>query len=38
MIRDYLREPSMMDLVFVVCTILFFGLGIVYLKACERLK
>jgi len=28
----------MMDFVFVVCTILFFGLGIVYLKACERLK
>jgi hypothetical protein len=32
------QEPSMMDFVFVVCTILFFGLGIVYLKACDRLK
>jgi len=28
----------MMDFVFLVCTMLFFGLGIVYLKACDRLK
>jgi len=28
----------MSDLIFVVCTILFFALGILYLKGCERLK
>jgi len=28
----------MTDLIFVVCTILFFALGILYLKGCERLK
>ena len=32
------REFSMMDFVFVACTLLFFGLGIVYRKACEPLK
>lgn len=29
---------AIMDFVFVGCTILFFGLGIVYLKVCERLE
>jgi len=28
----------MTDLIFVICTILFFALGIMYLKGCERLK
>jgi len=28
----------MTDLIFVICTILFFALGILYLKGCERLK
>jgi len=28
----------MTDVIFVMCTILFFALGILYLKGCERLK
>jgi len=28
----------MTDLILVMCTILFFALGIMYLKGCERLK
>jgi len=28
----------MSDLIFVLCTIVFFGLGILYLKGCERLR
>jgi len=28
----------MIDFIFVMCTILFFALGIMYLKGCERLK
>jgi len=28
----------MNDLIFVICTIVFFALGILYLKGCERLK
>ena len=29
---------QMSDVIFVLCTGLFFGLGILYLKGCERLK
>lgn len=32
------REPVMSDVLFVLCTIVFFGLGILYLKGCERLR
>ena len=32
------QEPDMTDVTFVLCTILFFALGILYLKGCERLK
>jgi hypothetical protein len=32
------REPNMSDAVFVLCTVVFFGLAILYLKGCERLK
>jgi hypothetical protein len=32
------REPNMSDAVFVLCTVVFFGLAILYLKRCERLK
>jgi len=28
----------MTDVIFVMCTVLFFALGIMYLKGCERLK
>jgi len=28
----------MTDVIFVMCTIVFFALGIMYLKGCERLK
>ena len=31
-------EPGMSDLIFVVMTLAFFALGILYLKGCERLK
>jgi hypothetical protein len=32
------REPGMSDIIFVLITIAFFALGILYLKGCERLK
>ena len=32
------REPNMSDVIFVLGTVVFFGLGILYLKGCERLK
>lgn len=32
------RESSMSDVIFVLSTIVFFGLGILYLNACERLR
>ena len=32
------REPKMMDVIFVLSTVVFFALGILYLKGCERLK
>ncbi len=32
------QEPRVSDVIFVVITIAFFALGILYLKACERLK
>jgi len=28
----------MRDLVFAICTVIFFVVGILYLRACERLK
>jgi len=28
----------MRDLIFAVCTIVFFAVSILYLRACERLK
>jgi len=28
----------MRDLIFAMCTIIFFGVSILYLRACERLK
>jgi hypothetical protein len=33
-----IQEPGMNDVIFVACTIVFFAVGILYLKACERLK
>jgi len=32
------REPVMQDLVFVICTIVFFAVSILYVRGCERLK
>jgi len=32
------REINVSDIVFVVLTALFFGVAILYLRACERLK
>ena len=32
------RERAMSDVIFIVCTVVFFGLGILYLKGCERLR
>ena len=32
------KEISVTDLVYVVLTVLFFGVAILYLRACERLK
>jgi hypothetical protein len=32
------REFQMSDVIFVLCTVVFFALGILYLKGCERLK
>lgn len=32
------QEPAVSDVIFVLCTVVFFGLGILYLKGCERLK
>ncbi len=31
-------EHQMSDVIFVLCTVVFFALGILYLKGCERLK
>jgi hypothetical protein len=31
-------ERSMRDLIFAICTIVFFAVSILYLRACERLK
>jgi hypothetical protein len=31
-------EYQMSDVIFVLCTVVFFSLGILYLKGCERLK
>jgi hypothetical protein len=31
-------ETSVLDLVFIVVTVFFFGVAILYLRACERLK
>ena len=28
----------MLDIVFIVATVLFFALGILYVRGCERLK
>jgi hypothetical protein len=33
-----LRSDEMLDLVFVLCTIGFFVVAVVYVWACERLK
>ena len=33
-----IREQKMSDVIFVLGTVVFFALGILYLKACERLK
>jgi len=35
---DYQLERSMRDLIFAICTIAFFVVSILYLRACERLK
>jgi hypothetical protein len=32
------EERSMSDLIFAICTIVFFAVSILYLRACERLK
>jgi hypothetical protein len=32
------REHQMSDVIFVLCTVVFFALGILYVKGCERLK
>jgi hypothetical protein len=32
------QEQCMRDLIFAICTIVFFAVGILYLRACERLK
>ena len=32
------QERSMRDLIFAICTIVFFTVSILYLRACERLK
>jgi hypothetical protein len=32
------QEPQMSDALFMLSTVLFFALGILYLKGCERLK
>jgi hypothetical protein len=29
---------AMRDLIFAICTIVFFALSVLYLRACERLK
>jgi hypothetical protein len=32
------QEPCMSDIIFVMMTLAFFALGVLYLKGCERLK
>jgi hypothetical protein len=32
------RERLMLDIIFIAATMLFFTLGIYYVRACERLK
>jgi hypothetical protein len=32
------EESSMRDIVFLLVTVLIFGVAILYLRACERLK
>jgi hypothetical protein len=34
----YQLERSMRDLIFAICTVVFFAVSILYLRACERLK
>jgi hypothetical protein len=34
----YNVERSMSDLIFAICSIVFFAVSILYLRACERLK
>ncbi len=39
--RSMLRvvgEYQMSDVIFILCTVVFFALGILYLRGCERLK
>jgi hypothetical protein len=31
-------EHPMSDVIFVLCTVVFFAVGLLYLKGCERLK
>jgi len=36
--RVLFREKDMLDIVFILATGLFFGIGILYVRGCERLK
>jgi len=36
--REAEVEEAMLDIIFIVATALFFTIGILYVRACERLK
>jgi hypothetical protein len=36
--QDGSENPEMSDALFMLSTVVFFALGILYLKGCERLK
>ncbi len=36
--REAEVEEAMLDIIFIVATALFFAVGILYVRGCERLK
>jgi hypothetical protein len=36
--REVERVKVMLDIIFIAATALFFAIGILYVRACERLK
>jgi hypothetical protein len=37
-IRELERERFMLDIIFIAATALFFAVGVLYIRGCERLK